>query len=62
MKVSRIYPYNKTKGETADEQMKRLGKNLIKGEDLNLVVGSRAVKGSEKSELVKLNIAKILTK
>lgn len=44
----------------ASEQMKRSAPELIKGEELNLLVGSRPFKDDEASELVKLNIMKIL--
>lgn len=44
----------------ASEQVKRNLANGIKGEELNLLIGSRPFKDDEGSELVKLNIMKIL--
>lgn len=44
----------------ASEQMKRPANEIVKGEDLNILIGSRAFKDDEGSELVKLNILKIL--
>lgn len=44
----------------AKEQEKRTLADAIKGEDLNVLVGSLPFKGEEESELVKLNIMKIL--
>lgn len=44
----------------ASEQMKRPANEIVKGEDLNILIGSRAFKDDEGSELVKLNIMKIL--
>lgn len=44
----------------ADEQMKRPAPQLIKGEELNILVGSRPFKDDDISEKVKLNIMKIL--
>lgn len=44
----------------AQEQMKRTLAEGIKGEELNIIVGSRPFKDDEGSELVKLNIMKIL--
>ena len=44
----------------AKEQEKRTLADAIKGEDLNVLVGSLPFKGEEESELVKLNILKIL--
>ncbi len=44
----------------ATEQVKRPLSNGIKGEELNILVGSRPFKSDEGSELVKLNIMKIL--
>lgn len=40
----------------AAEQMKRTAAETIKGEDLNVLIGSRPFKADEGSELVKLNI------
>ena len=40
----------------ADEQYKRPAPKLIKGEELNIIIGSRPFKDDEGSELVKLNI------
>ena len=42
------------------EQMKKPASEFIKGEDLNILIGSRAFKDDKGSELVKLNIMKIL--
>lgn len=44
----------------ATEQMKRTLAEAIKGEELNILVGSRPFKDDEVSEKVKLNILKIL--
>ena len=44
----------------ADEQYKRPANKLIKGEELNILIGSRPFKDDEKSENVKLNILCIL--
>lgn len=44
----------------AAEQMKRTGAELIKGEDLNILIGSRPFSTDEESEQVKLNILNIL--
>ena len=44
----------------ASEQQKRTLSDGIKGEELNVLVGSRPFKDDEGSELVKLNILKIL--
>ena len=44
----------------ADEQMKRPAPQIVKGEDLNILIGSRAFRDDEGSELVKLNILNIL--
>ena len=44
----------------AAEQMKRSAAEIIKGEELNILVGSLPFKDDEASELVKLNIASIL--
>ena len=44
----------------ADEQYKRPAPKLIKGEELNIIIGSRPFKDDEGSELVKLNIMLIL--
>lgn len=44
----------------AAEQMKRSAAEIIKGEELNILVGSMPFKDDEASELVKLNIASIL--
>ncbi len=44
----------------ADEQYKRPVSKLIKGEELNILIGSRPFKDDEKSENVKLNILCIL--
>lgn len=44
----------------AEEQMKRPAAQIVKGEDLNILIGSRAFRDDEGSELVKLNIMNIL--
>lgn len=44
----------------AEAQYKRPANQLIKGEELNILVGSRPFKDDEGSELVKLNIMKLL--
>ncbi len=44
----------------ATEQMKRTMMEGVKGEDLNILIGSRPFRDDEGSELVKLNILKIL--
>ncbi|HIZ19398.1 MAG TPA: aminopeptidase [Firmicutes bacterium] len=44
----------------ADEQMKRPAPQIVKGEDLNILIGSRAFRDDEGSELVKLNILNVL--
>ena len=44
----------------ADEQMRRPAVKLIKGEELNLLIGSRPFKDDKVSEKVKLNIMAIL--
>lgn len=42
------------------EQMKRTASDVVKGEDLNLLIGSYPLKDGEGSDLVKLNILKLL--
>ena len=44
----------------ADEQYKRPASKLIKGEELNILIGSRQFRGDKESEAVKLNIMYIL--
>ena len=44
----------------AEEQMKRSLKDGVKGEELNLLIGSRPFKEEEGSELVKLAVMKLL--
>lgn len=44
----------------ASEQMKKPATQIITGEELNIIVGSRPFKEDEESELVKLNILSIL--
>lgn len=44
----------------AQEQVKRPASELIRGEELNVLIGSMPFKADEGSELVKLNIMKIL--
>lgn len=44
----------------ASAQMKRPATEVVKGEDLNIIVGSRPFKDDETSEAVKLNLMKIL--
>ena len=42
------------------EQMKRPANEIVRGEDLNLLIGSRAFRHDDESESVKLNILNIL--
>ena len=42
------------------EQMKRVATEVVKGEDLNILIGSRPFRDDEGSELVKLNILELL--
>ena len=42
------------------EQMKRTAAEVVKGEDLNLLIGSRPFRDDEGSELVKLNVMRLL--
>ncbi len=42
------------------EQMKRPAPEVVRGEDLNLLIGSRPFRGDEGSEAVKLNVLHIL--
>lgn len=44
----------------AQEQMKRPASEIIRGEDLNILIGSRPFKDGEESESVKLNVLNIL--
>lgn len=44
----------------AGEQMKRPAGEIVRGEDLNILVGSRPFRGDEDSESVKLNLLKIM--
>ncbi|HIR52742.1 MAG TPA: aminopeptidase [Candidatus Onthovicinus excrementipullorum] len=44
----------------ADEQMKRTAPQIIKGEELNILIGSRPFKCDDESEKVKLNILNLL--
>lgn len=44
----------------AQEQSKRAASDIIRGEELNILIGSRPFKDDEASELVKLNILNIL--
>ena len=44
----------------ASEQMKRPAPELVRGEDLNILIGSRAIGNEEGADLVKLNVMKIL--
>ncbi|CCY17560.1 m18 family aminopeptidase [Eubacterium sp. CAG:786] len=44
----------------ADAQYKRPAPQLIKGEELNIIIGSRPFRDDDESELVKLNIMMIL--
>ena len=44
----------------ADEQYKRPAPKLIQGEELNILIGSRPFRDDKASEMVKLNIMKIL--
>ncbi|MCR5636863.1 MAG: aminopeptidase [Clostridiales bacterium] len=42
------------------EQMQKTGSKIIEGENLNILIGSRPFRDDKESELVKLNILKIL--
>lgn len=44
----------------AQEQMKRTLADGVRGEELNILIGSRPFRSDEGSELVKLNIMKLL--
>ena len=44
----------------AQEQMKRTPGELIKGEELNIIIGSRPFKDDEVSERVKLSVLNLL--
>lgn len=44
----------------SQEQMKRSASQIVKAEELNLLIGSKPFKDDEESELVKLNILNIL--
>lgn len=44
----------------AQDQMKRPAPTVVKGEELNILIGSRPFKDDKESELVKLNIMNIL--
>lgn len=44
----------------ADEQMKRTAPQIIRGEELNILIGSRPFKCDDESEKVKLNILNLL--
>lgn len=44
----------------AQDQMKRSAPEIVKGEELNILIGSRPFKSDKESELVKLNIMNIL--
>ncbi len=44
----------------SQEQMKRPASNVVTGEELNVLIGSRPFKDDKESELVKLNIMNIL--
>lgn len=44
----------------ASQQMKRPSTEIVKGEELNIIIGSRPFKDDEASELVKLNLMMIL--
>ena len=44
----------------AQDQMKRPASEIVKGEELNILIGSRPFKDDKASELVKLNIMNIL--
>ncbi len=46
----------------ASEQMKRPAPELVRGEDLNILIGSRAIGNEEGADLVKLHIMDILNK
>ena len=44
-----------------NEQMKRPAAEVVRGEDLNLLIGSRPFRGDKGSEAVKLNILRLLS-
>ena len=46
----------------AGEQMKRPAPELVRGEDLNILIGSRAIGNEEGADLVKLNVMRILNR
>ena len=55
-----VFVVNDLLPHLADAQYKRPAPQLIKGEELNILVGSRPFRADEGSELVKLNILNIL--
>ncbi len=46
----------------ASEQMKRPAPEIVRGEDLNILIGSRAIGNEDGADLVKLNIMNILNR
>jgi len=44
----------------ASEQMKRPAPEIVRGEDLNVLIGSRAISNEEGGDLVKLNVMNLL--
>ncbi len=55
-----VFVVNDLLPHLADEQYKRPAPQLVKGEELNILIGSRPFKDDEISEKVKLNIMNIL--
>lgn len=55
-----VFVVNDLLPHLADAQYKRPAPQLIKGEELNILVGSRPFRADEGSELIKLNILNIL--
>lgn len=55
-----VFVVNDLLPHLADEQYKRPAHQLVKGEELNILIGSRPFKDDEISEKVKLNIMNIL--
>lgn len=55
-----VFVVNDLLPHLADEQYKRPAPQIVKGEELNILVGSRPFKSDEGSELIKLNIMNIL--
>ncbi len=55
-----VFTFNELLIHLSQEQMKRSGNNIVKGEELNLLVGSRPFGDSEIKDKVKLGVLKIL--